>query len=253
MNVQGHAALVTGGASGLGEGTARALAAAGAKVAILDVNLEGAQRVAADIGGLAVQCDVSSAAAAEGAVAEAKAAHGPARVLVNCAGIAPPARIVGKNGPMPLENFARIIEINLIGTFNMIRLAAADMVDLDPLADGERGCVVSTASVAAFEGQIGQSAYAASKGGVNALTIVCAREFARNGIRFNTIAPGMFATPLMESLPDEVQAALAAAVPFPSRLGTAEEYAAMAMTMVENVMLNGETVRLDGAIRMQAR
>ncbi|MEC8562745.1 MAG: SDR family NAD(P)-dependent oxidoreductase [Pseudomonadota bacterium] len=253
MNVQGHAALVTGGASGLGEGTARALAAAGAKVAILDVNLEGAQRVAADIGGLAVQCDVSSAAAAEGAVAEAKAAHGGARVLVNCAGIAPPARIVGKNGPMPLENFARIIEINLIGTFNMIRLAAADMVDLDPLADGERGCVVSTASVAAFEGQIGQSAYAASKGGVHALTIVCAREFARNGIRFNTIAPGMFATPLMESLPDEVQAALAAAVPFPSRLGTAEEYAAMAMTMVENVMLNGETVRLDGAIRMQAR
>jgi NAD(P)-dependent dehydrogenase (short-subunit alcohol dehydrogenase family) len=253
MNVNGQAALVTGGASGLGEGTARALAARGAKVAILDLNMDCARMVAEDIGGVAVECDVSSADMAEAAVATARDAHGGARVLVNCAGIAPPQRIVGKNGPMPLENFARVIEINLIGSFNMIRLAANDMTTLEPMADNERGIVISTASVAAFEGQIGQAAYAASKGGIHSLTIVCAREFARNGIRFNTIAPGMFSTPLMETLPDDVQTALAAAVPFPSRLGTAEEYAGLAMTMVENVMLNGETIRLDGAIRMQAR
>ncbi len=253
MQVQGQAAIVTGGGSGLGAGTARALAAAGAKVALFDVNEEGAQKVAAEIGGIAVPSDVSDAASAEAAIATAREAHGPARILVNCAGIAPAERIVGRNGPMPLDNFRKVIEVNLIGTFNMMRLAAADMQGTDPLEDGERGIVISTASVAAFEGQIGQSAYAASKGGVHALTIVGAREFAKAGIRFNTIAPGLFGTPMLLGMPEDVQSSLAATVPYPSRFGTPEEYAKLAMAMIDNVMLNGETVRLDGAIRMQPR
>lgn len=253
MQVQGQAAIVTGGGSGLGAGTARVLAAAGAKVALFDVNEEGAQKVAAEIGGIAVPCDVSDAASAEAAIATARETHGPARILVNCAGIAPAERIVGRNGPMPLDNFRKVIEVNLIGTFNMMRLAAADMQGMDPLEDGERGIVISTASVAAFEGQIGQSAYAASKGGVHALTIVGAREFAKAGIRFNTIAPGLFGTPMLLGMPQDVQESLAATVPYPSRFGTPEEYAKLAMAMIDNVMLNGETVRLDGAIRMQPR
>ena len=253
MQVQGQAAIVTGSGSGLGAGTARVLAAAGAKVALFDVNEEGAQKVAAEIGGIAVPCDVSDAASAEAAIATARETHGPARILVNCAGIAPAERIVGRNGPMPLDNFRKVIEVNLIGTFNMMRLAAADMQGTDPLEDGERGIVISTASVAAFEGQIGQSAYAASKGGVHALTIVGAREFAKAGIRFNTIAPGLFGTPMLLGMPQEVQESLAATVPYPSRFGTPEEYAKLAMAMIDNVMLNGETVRLDGAIRMQPR
>lgn len=253
MQVQGQAAIVTGGGSGLGAGTARVLAAAGARVALFDVNEEGAQKVAAEIGGIAVPCDVSDAASAEAAIAKARDAHGPARILVNCAGIAPAERIVGRNGPMPLDNFRKVIEVNLIGTFNMMRLAAADMQGMDPLEDGERGIVISTASVAAFEGQIGQSAYAASKGGVHALTIVGAREFAKAGIRFNTIAPGLFGTPMLLGMPEDVQNSLAATVPYPSRFGTPEEYAKLAMAMIDNVMLNGETVRLDGAIRMQPR
>ncbi|WP_420402652.1 SDR family NAD(P)-dependent oxidoreductase [Nisaea sp.] len=253
MQVQGQAAIVTGGGSGLGAGTARALAATGAKVALFDVNEEGAKQVAAEIGGIAVPCDVADAASAEAAVAKAREAHGPARILVNCAGIAPAERIVGRNGPMPLDNFRRVIEVNLIGTFNMMRLAAADMQSMDPLEDGERGIVISTASVAAFEGQIGQSAYAASKGGVHALTIVGAREFAKAGIRFNTIAPGLFGTPMLLGMPQDVQDSLAATVPYPSRFGTPEEYAKLALAMIDNVMLNGETVRLDGAIRMQSR
>ncbi|WP_028465986.1 SDR family NAD(P)-dependent oxidoreductase [Nisaea denitrificans] len=253
MQVQGQAAIVTGGGSGLGAGTARALAAAGAKVAMFDVNEEGARKVAAEIGGIAVPCDVSDAASAEAAIAKARDAHGPARILVNCAGIAPAERIVGRNGPMPLDNFRKVIEVNLIGTFNMMRLAAADMQGTDPLEDGERGIVISTASVAAFEGQIGQSAYAASKGGVHALTIVGAREFAKAGIRFNTIAPGLFGTPMLLGMPEDVQNSLAATVPYPSRFGTPEEYAKLAMAMIDNIMLNGETVRLDGAIRMQPR
>ena len=241
MQVQGQAAIVTGGGSGLGAGTARVLAE------------EGAQKVAAEIGGIAVPCDVSDAASAEAAIATAREAHGPARILVNCAGIAPAERIVSRNGPMPLDNFRKVIEVNLIGTFNMMRLAAADMQGMDPLEDGERGIVISTASVAAFEGQIGQSAYAASKGGVHALTIVGAREFAKVGIRFNTIAPGLFGTPMLLGMPQDVQDSLAATVPYPSRFGTPEEYAKLAMAMIDNVMLNGETVRLDGAIRMQPR
>ena len=253
MQVQGQAAIVTGSGSGLGAGTARVLAAAGAKVALFDVNEEGAQKVAAEIGGIAVPCDVSDAASAEAAIATARETHGPARILVNCAGIAPAERIVGRNGPMPLDNFRKVIEVNLIGTFNMMRLAAADMQGMDPLEDGERGIVISTASVAAFEGQIGQSAYAASKGGVHALTIVGAREFSKAGIRFNTIAPGLFGTPMLLGMPEDVQNSLAATVPYPSRFGTPEEYAKLAMAMIDNVMLNGETVRLDGAIRMQPR
>jgi NAD(P)-dependent dehydrogenase (short-subunit alcohol dehydrogenase family) len=253
MKLAGQAAIVTGGGGGLGAATARFLTAAGAKVTLLDVNMEAAETVASEIDGLAVSCDVSDAASAEAAVAQARDAHGPARVLVNCAGIGPAERIVGRNGPMPLENFRRVIEINLIGTFNLTRLAAADMISLDPLEDNERGVIISTASVAAFEGQIGQAAYAASKGGVHALTIVGAREFARNGVRVNTIAPGLFGTPMLLGMPQDVQESLAASVPYPSRFGTPDEYAKLVMSIVDNVMLNGETIRLDGAIRMQPR
>jgi NAD(P)-dependent dehydrogenase (short-subunit alcohol dehydrogenase family) len=253
MDLQGQAALVTGGGGGLGAGTARALAARGAKVTVLDVNEAGAQAVADEIGGLALACDVTSADSAEAAVARAREAHGAARILVNCAGIAPAERIVGKTGPMPLENFRRVIDINLIGTFNLMRLAAADMAGLEPDAEGQRGVIVSTASVAAFEGQIGQAAYAASKGAVHSLTIVAAREFARTGIRVCTIAPGLFGTPMLLGMPQEVQDSLAAQVPFPSRFGTPDEYARLVLSIVDNPMLNGETIRLDGAIRMGAR
>jgi NAD(P)-dependent dehydrogenase (short-subunit alcohol dehydrogenase family) len=250
MDIKGEAAIVTGGGSGLGEGTARALAKAGAKVAVLDINIDAAKRVAAEIGGLALACDVSSADAAAACVKQAREAHGAARVLVNCAGVAPAARIVGKEGPLALDAFRRTIEINLIGTFNMMRLAAADMQALAPNTDGERGLVVMTASVAAFEGQIGQAAYAASKGGVAALTLPAAREFAKSGIRVMTIAPGLFGTPMLLGMPQPVQDSLAAQVPFPSRFGRPDEYAALVMHFLANTMLNGETVRLDGAIRM---
>ncbi len=253
MDVSGHAAIVSGGASGLGAETARHLARAGAKVAVLDVNMSEAEKVAAEIGGLAAECDVSDAASAEAAVARAREAHGPARVAVVCAGIAPPRRIVGRDGPMPLAEFEKVIGVNLIGTFNIMRLAAADMAGAEALEDGERGVIVTTASVAAFEGQIGQPAYAASKGGVVALTLPAARELARFGVRVLTIAPGLIATPLLYSLPQDVQDSLAAQVPFPSRFGKAEEYAGLVMHMVANTMLNGEVVRLDGAMRMQAK
>jgi NAD(P)-dependent dehydrogenase (short-subunit alcohol dehydrogenase family) len=250
MDAKGHAALVTGGGSGLGAATARRLAKAGAKVAVLDINLDGAKAVAAEIGGLAVACDVADAASAEAAVATARQAHGPARVLINCAGIGPAARIVGRDGAMPLQVFSRVNNINLIGSFNLMRLAATDMSKLEPLADGERGLIVSTASVAAYDGQIGQAAYAASKGGIVALTLPAARELARFGIRVNVIAPGIFATPLLLGMPQPVQDSLAASIPFPSRFGTGDEYAKLVMHMLENVMLNGEVIRLDGAIRM---
>jgi NAD(P)-dependent dehydrogenase (short-subunit alcohol dehydrogenase family) len=250
MNVKGHAAIVTGGGSGLGAGTAKALAAAGAKVAVLDVNIEGAEKIAKEIGGIAIKCDVASAEDGEKAVAKAREKHGAARVLINCAGIAPAARIVGKEGPLALDAFARVINVNLIGTFNMMRLAAADMGKLEPLADGERGVIISTASVAAYEGQIGQAAYSASKGGVVALTLPAAREFARMGVRVMTIAPGIFGTPMLMGMPQAVQDSLAAQVPFPSRLGTPEDYAKLVMHILDNAMLNGEVIRLDGAIRM---
>jgi NAD(P)-dependent dehydrogenase (short-subunit alcohol dehydrogenase family) len=250
MLIKGHAAIVTGGGSGLGAATARALAGAGARVALLDINDKAAGAVAAEIGGLAVHCNVADAASAEAAVGKARAAHGAARILVNCAGIGPAARIVGRDGPMALDAFRQVIEINLIGSFNLMRLAAADMIALDALADGERGVIISTASVAAYEGQIGQAAYSASKGGIVALTMPAAREFARSGIRVNTIAPGLFATPLLLGMPQPVQDSLAASVPFPSRFGAPEEYAKLVLHIVDNAMLNGETIRLDGALRM---
>jgi len=253
MELRGHAAIVTGGGSGLGAETARHLARAGAKVAVLDVNAAAAEAVAREIGGSAVACDVADAASGEAAVASARERHGPARVLVNCAGIGPAARIVGKDGPMPLAEFSKVIAVNLIGSFNMMRLAAADMAKLAPLDDGERGVVISTASVAAFEGQIGQAAYAASKGGIVALTLPAAREFARAGIRVLAIAPGLIATPLLLGLPKPVQDSLASQVPFPQRFGHPHEYARLCLHIIENAMLNGECIRLDGAMRMQAK
>ncbi|WP_374449360.1 SDR family NAD(P)-dependent oxidoreductase [Stella sp.] len=253
MQITGVAAIVTGGGSGLGAATARMLAAAGARVTVVDVQAGPAEAVAAEIGGLGVAADVTSADQGAAAVAAGRARHGAARILVNCAGIAPAQRIVGREGPLELDAFRRVIEVNLIGTFNMMRLAAADMQGLDPLADGERGVIVSTASVAAFEGQIGQAAYSASKGGVVALTMPAAREFARAGIRVNAIAPGLFGTPMLLGMPQPVQDSLAASVPFPSRFGRPEEYAGLVRHIVENVMINGECIRLDGAIRMQPR
>ncbi len=253
MQVKSHTALVTGGGSGLGAATARALAKAGAMVAVLDINHESARKVAAEIGGFAVTCDVSESASAEAAISEAKAAQGAARILVNCAGIGTAGRIVGREGPMPLASFKRVIDVNLIGSFNMMRLAASGMQALAPLEDGERGVIISTASVAAYEGQIGQAAYAASKGGIIALTLPAAREFARFGVRVNTIAPGLFLTPLMDTLPPEIQQSLGASVPFPARLGKPEEYARLVLDVIANPMLNGETIRLDGALRLAPR
>jgi NAD(P)-dependent dehydrogenase (short-subunit alcohol dehydrogenase family) len=250
MQIAGLAAIVTGGGSGLGAATARALAAAGAKVALFDRNLEAAESVAAEIGGLAVACDVADAASTEAAFATARAKHGPARILVNCAGIGTPGKVVGKEGPLPLADFERVIKVNLIGTFNCLRLAASEMSALDALEGGERGIIISTASVAAFDGQIGQAAYAASKGGVVALSLPAARELARFGIRVNAIAPGLFLTPMLLGLPQAAQDSLGASVPFPNRLGNPAEYAKLAVHMVENPMLNGEVVRLDGALRM---
>jgi NAD(P)-dependent dehydrogenase (short-subunit alcohol dehydrogenase family) len=253
MDIKGHAAIVTGGASGLGAATAQALAKAGAKVAVADVNIGGARDVAGKIGGLAIPCDVTDSDSAVAALAEAKAKHGVARILVNCAGVGPAKRIVGRDGPMPLAEFERVIAINLVGTFNMMRLAAADMQGLAPLEDGERGVIVSTASVAAYEGQIGQSAYAASKGGVVSLTLPAAREFAQFGIRVNAIAPGIFETPMLRALPQEAQQSLAASVPFPKLLGKPEQFAALVSHMIENRYINGTVIRLDGALRMAPR
>jgi len=253
MEVKGHAAIVTGGASGLGAACARTLAAAGARVAVFDMNDKAAAEMAIDINGIAVHCDVVDAASAEDAVKKAAADHGPARILVNCAGVGPAKRIVGRDGPMPLADYERVIRINLIGTFNMLRLAAAAMQQLAPLADGERGVIVNTASVAAFEGQIGQAAYASSKGGVAALTMPAAREFAQFGVRVMTIAPGIFATPMLKALPQEAQDSLGASVPFPKRLGEPREFAALVMHCIHNAYLNGEVIRLDGALRMAPR
>lgn len=254
MDVNGQAALVTGGASGLGGATARALAAKGAKVAILDLNAELGEKVAGEIGGVFVDCDVTSADGVGAAIEQAAKAHGAARIVINCAGVGTPAKAVGRDGPMALDMFAKIVEINLIGTFNVIRLAAAAMMAEEPLDTLERGVIVNTASVAAFDGQIGQPAYSASKAGVVGMTLPLAREFARSGIRVLTIAPGIFLTPMLEnSLSEEAKQSLGAQVPFPSRLGRPEEFASLALQMCENEMLNGETVRLDGAIRMAPR
>ena len=253
MDIKGHAAVVTGGASGLGAATAEELARAGAKVACLDVNLDGARAVAERIGGCAVRCDVTDGEQAAAALAQARDQHGAARILINCAGVGPAKRIVGRDGPMPLADFERVIAINLIGTFNMMRLVAADMQNLSPLADEERGVIISAASVAAFEGQIGQAAYSASKGGVAALVLPAAREFAQFGIRVNAIAPGIFHTPMLMALPEEAQKSLAAAVPFPKLLGRPDQFAALARHIIENTYINGEVIRLDGALRMAPR
>ena len=254
MNIQGHAAIVTGGASGLGAQTARELAKRGAKVAVFDRNAEGAKAVAAEIGGIGVGCDITSSESVIAALQAAREAHGPARILMNIAGIGTAKRLIGKDGtPMPLEDFRRVIEVNLIGTFNVIRLATAEIVKLDPLQDGERGVIVNTASVAAFDGQVGQEAYAASKGGVVSLTLPLARDLAQFGVRVVTIAPGLFLTPLMAELPLPVQESLAASIPFPKRLGKPEEFAHLAAAIVENLALNGEVIRLDGALRMAPR
>jgi NAD(P)-dependent dehydrogenase (short-subunit alcohol dehydrogenase family) len=250
MDIKGHAAIVTGGASGLGASTARMLADAGAKVAVLDVNKKAAAEVAIDINGIAVECDVTNAEATEQAIAKAAADHGPARIVVSCAGVGPAKRIVGRDGPMPLDEFARVVSINLIGTFNVMRLAVAKMQNLEPMQDGERGIIVCTASVAAYDGQIGQAAYAASKGGVVSLVLPAAREFAQFGIRVTSIAPGIFTTPMLHALPEAAQQSLAAAVPFPKLLGQPPQYAALVRHMIENRYLNGEVVRLDGALRM---
>ncbi len=253
MDVQGQAALVTGGASGLGYGTAQALIAAGAKVALIDLPGPKLDEAAAALGALACPADVTDAAGLEAAVAKAAEAHGVARILVACAGIAPAARAVGRDGPLALDAFSKVIAVNLIGTFNAVRLAAAGMMGLEALADNERGVIITTASVAAFEGQIGQAAYGASKGGVAAMTLPLAREFAPKGVRVMTIAPGIFGTPMLAAMPQAVQDSLAASVPFPSRLGTPEDYAALVLSICRQTMLNGSTIRLDGAIRMNAK
>jgi NAD(P)-dependent dehydrogenase (short-subunit alcohol dehydrogenase family) len=253
MDPNGHAALVTGGGSGLGRATAERLAALGAKVAILDVNGGAARSVASAIGALGVACDVTSADGLAAGIAQARSRHGAARILINCAGIGPARRIVGRDGPQPLDEFAKVIGVNLIGTFNAMRLAAADMQALAPLESAERGVIVSTASVAAFEGQIGQAAYAASKGGVVSLTLPAAREFAQFGIRVMAIAPGLFNTPMVEGLPQRVQDSLAATIPFPQMLGRPEQYAELVLHIIANRYLNGEVIRLDGALRMAPR
>jgi NAD(P)-dependent dehydrogenase (short-subunit alcohol dehydrogenase family) len=253
MNPKGHAAVVTGGASGLGEGTAMRLAAAGMKVTVLDLNMDLAREVAAKIGGHAEHCDVADEASTQAALKGARDKHGIARVLINCAGIGGGARIVGKDGPMPLAHFEKIVKVNLIGTFNVTRLFAADLQTMEPMDAGERGVIVMTASVAAFEGQIGQAAYASSKGGVRSLILPAAREFSQFGIRVMGIAPGIFKTPMMKGLREDFQKSLAESIPFPKLLGTPDEYAALAMHIVENRYLNGDLIRLDGALRMAPR
>ena len=245
---------MTGGASGLGAEVVRQLAQAGARVSILDVNREAGQALAEEIGAHFASCDITDSDSVAQALAAARTAHGSARILVNCAGIGGAKRLVGKDGnAMPLEDFSRIVNVNLIGTFNMIRLAAAEMVAQDALADGERGVIIATASVAAYDGQIGQAAYAASKGGLTALTLPLARDLAQFGVRVMTIAPGLFMTPLLYKLPQEVQQSLAASIPFPKRLGKAEEFAQLALHIVGNLSLNGEVIRLDGALRLPPR
>jgi NAD(P)-dependent dehydrogenase (short-subunit alcohol dehydrogenase family) len=253
MEIEGQAAIVSGGGSGLGRATAEALAAGGARVAIFDVNEAAATEAARATGGFAIGCDVTDAAAVEAAVAAARQRHGPARIAVNCAGVGTAGRIVGRDGPLPLDAFRRVVEVNLIGSFNLLRVAAVEMTELDPLADGERGIIVSTASVAAYDGQIGQAAYSASKGGIVSLTLPAARELARYGVRVVAIAPGIFETPMLQGLPQNVQESLAASVPFPSRLGRPAEYAALVLHLCQNRMINGEVIRLDGALRMAPR
>jgi NAD(P)-dependent dehydrogenase (short-subunit alcohol dehydrogenase family) len=254
MKIEGQSALVTGGGSGLGEAVARELARHGARVAVLDVNAASAQRVAGDIGGIGLAADITDTPSLTAALDAAEAALGPARIVMNIAGIGTAKRVVGKDGaPAPLEDFERVIRVNLIGTYNVVRLAAARIVRLDPLDGGERGVMLMTASVAAYDGQVGQEAYSASKGGIVSMTLPLARDLAQHGIRVCTVAPGLFETPLMKQLPEAVQQSLAASIPFPPRLGRPDEFAALAAHIVTNGHLNGECIRLDGALRMAPR
>ena len=254
MHIQGQAALVTGGASGLGEATARELARLGAKVAVLDRNQALAEKVAADIGGVACACDITDTDSVNAALDKAAAAHSAARILMNVAGIGSAKRIVGKDGnPAPLEDFVRVVQINLIGSYNVSRLFAARCAKLDATDGGDKGVMVFTASAAAFDGQIGQQAYSASKGGLVGMTLPMARDLAQHGIRVCTLAPGLFATPLLLELPEPVQQSLAASIPFPNRLGKPSEFAELACHIVTNGHLNGEVIRIDGALRMAPR
>lgn len=252
MQIQNNVFIITGGASGLGAETARMLAAAGGKVVLADVQADAGAALAAELGGKFVKCDVTSEADGK-AVVEAAVAMGTLRGLINCAGVAPAIRTVGKEGPHPLEAFQRVVNINLVGTFNMARLAAEAMGKTDPIEYGERGVIINTASVAAYDGQIGQVAYGCSKAAVVGLTLPMARDLSRSGVRVMTIAPGIFETPMLLGMPQEVQDNLGKMVPFPSRLGKPSEYAQLAKAIIENQMLNGETIRLDGAIRMQPK
>ena len=253
MNIEGHAAIVTGGASGLGAATAKHLSDKGAKVTIFDLNEELGNEIARETGGAFIECDVASEASVAAALKNVGDNHGAARILINCAGIAGAARIVGKNGPHNLDMFTKIVTVNLIGTFNMIRLWAEKVTQLEPLEDGQRGVTIMTASVATFDGQIGQAAYSASKGGIHSMTLPVARDLASRGVRVCTIAPGVLLTPLMDVLPEEAQKSLGESVPFPARLGKASEYAELAIHICENDYLNAETIRLDGALRMAAK
>jgi len=254
MKIEGQSALVTGGASGLGEATARELARLGAKVAVLDRNAELAEKVAREIGGIACACDITHTESVQAAIERAAAVHGPARILMNVAGIGSAKRIVGRDGnAAPLEDFVRVVNVNLIGAYNMSRLFAAECARLDALEGGEKGVMMFTASVAAFDGQVGQQAYSASKGGLVGMTLPMARDLAQHGIRVCTVAPGLFATPLLLELPEAVQQSLAASIPFPPRLGKPSEFAELACQIVTNGHLNGEVIRLDGALRMAPR
>ncbi len=252
MDLKNASVLVTGGGSGLGAATAVALRAAGARIAVFDLNEENAKSIAARVGGVSIAGDVASEADGSRAVQVASETHGPIRALVNCAGVGTAARILGRDGPMPLDRFEKIVRINLVGTFNMMRLCAAHMAKNDPLADGERGAIISTGSIAAFEGQVGQGAYGASKGAVSSLTLPAARELASFGIRVLTIAPGLFLTPMMATLPEAIQKSLGDSIPFPKRLGRPDEFASLVQHCLENVHLNGEVIRLDGAVRLAA-
>ena len=255
MQLAGSVAVITGGASGLGAATAHVFGAAGAQLALFDLNAEAGQALAAQFGthGLFVETDVTNSEDVQRALTQVQERFGSIHIVINCAGIATAERVIGRQGPLPLERFERVIRINLVGTFNVIRLAAAHMMQNAPNAEGERGVIINTASVAAFDGQIGQPAYAASKAGVAGITLPIAREFASHGIRVVAIAPGVFDTPMVAGLPEPARQALSAVVPFPKRLGRPDEYAALARHIVENVMLNGETIRLDGALRMAPR
>ncbi|MGE3537240.1 MAG: SDR family NAD(P)-dependent oxidoreductase [Candidatus Tectimicrobiota bacterium] len=255
MQLAGSIAVITGGASGLGAATARLFASAGAQVALWDLNVEAGQALAAELAGNHgfARVDVTNEAGVQQALEHVRERWGGVSIVVNCAGVATAERVISRQGPLPLERFERVIKINLIGTFNVLRLAAALMMQNTPNDDGERGVIINTASVAAFDGQIGQPAYAASKAAVAGMTLPIAREFASHGIRVVAIAPGVFETPMVAGLPEPAQQALAASIPFPRRLGRPDEYAALARHIVENAMLNGETIRLDGALRMAPR